>query len=177
MTTDSNQSERTGGNIAVVDWAVDPEQIRVWLDEFHVLHVEVDGVVHSDVKPRHVFPLSKHGDYLSFIGEKEVEVALVRNASRIDPNSMAALDEVMGKTYYRARILRIDSIAEAMGVSMWEAHTDRGYAKFEVVDRQRHIRILPGGRFLITDADGNRFEIPCIYELDERSQRLVETET
>jgi predicted oxidoreductase len=83
----------------------------------------------------------------------------------------------MAKLYFRAIITRIDSIGESMGVSMWEAMTDCGYAKFEVVDRQRHIRFLPGGRFLITDVDGNRYEIPCIYELDERSQRLVETET
>jgi hypothetical protein len=177
MTNDSSQSSSAGIGIGVVDWARDPEEVRVRLDEFHVLHVAVGDEEYSDVKPRYAFPLSKRGDYVSFIGEKDAEVVLVRDASRLDKESLAALHEVMGKTYYRARILRIDSIAEAMGVSMWEAETDRGYAKFEVVDRQRHIRILPGGRFLITDADGNRFEIPCIYELDERSQRLVETET
>ncbi len=160
-----------------VDWAVDPQDVRVWLDEFHVLHVEAKGQTFSDVQPRQAFPLSARGDYVGFIGEKDQEMVLVRNASQLDPESRKAVDEALARLYYRATILRIDSIAESMGVSLWEVVTDCGYAKFEVVDRQRYIRILPGGRFMITDADGNRFEIPCIYELDERSQRLVETET
>jgi len=48
---------------------------------------------------------------------------------------------------------------------------------FEVVDRNRHIRRLPGDRVMIVDADGNRFEIPNVTELDERSQALVRSET
>ena len=64
-----------------------------------------------------------------------------------------------------------------MGVSEWEVKTDRGYAKFEVVDRTEHIRKLPGGRVMIVDADGNRFEIEDVSRLDERSQTLVRTET
>ena len=79
--------------------------------------------------------------------------------------------------YFGAVITEVYSITETMGVSLWAVMTDRGYAAFEVVDRERHIRLLPNGRFLITDADGNRFEIPCVYALSERSRALVETET
>jgi len=46
-----------------------------------------------------------------------------------------------------------------MGVTNWETQTDHGYATFEVVDRE-YIRKLPGGRYIIADADGNRFELP-----------------
>lgn len=177
MTAAADNPAPTPVSTIRVDWAVDPEDVRVWLDEFHVLHVEAKGQTFDDVQPRQAFPLSGRGDYVGFIGEKDQEVVLVRNASKMDAASRQAVDETLAKLYYRAIILRIDSIAESMGVSMWEVVTDCGYAKFEVVDRQRYIRILPGGRFMIIDADGNRFEIPCIYELDERSQRLVETET
>lgn len=177
MTEVPDNSTSLAPSISRVDWAVDPQDVRVWMDEFHVLHVEAKGQVYDDVQPRHAFPLSGKGDYVSFIGEKDQEMVFLRNASQLDPASRRALDESLAKLYYRATILRIDNIAETMGVSMWEVMTDCGYAKFEVVDRQRYIRILPGGRFLIVDADGNRFEIPCIYEMDERSQRLVETET
>ena len=177
MADADTQKQDSGSGLGTVDWAVDPGEVRVWVDEMRVLHVEARGEVHSDVTARHAFPLSGRGDYVSFLGGKEEEKVLVRNASQLDPESRRVLDEVMGRTYYRATILRIDNVIETMGVSMWEVLTDRGYAKFEVVDRQRHIRILPNGRFLLMDADGNRFEIPCVHELDERSQRLVETET
>jgi len=177
MTVEVANPELPCAGFGEVGWAVDPGEVRVWRDELHLLHVAARGEEYTDVAPRHAFPLSARGDFVSFIGEKDEEKLLVRNASQLDPDSLRALDEAMGRTYYRAMITKIDNIAEVMGVSMWEVVTDRGYAKFEVVDRQRHIRVLPRGRFLITDADGNRFEIPCVYELDEHSQRLVETET
>jgi len=160
-----------------LDWAVTADRVRIWRDETHILNIEVDGKLHADVRPRRVFPISGKAPYVSLISEKESEVALILNPEDLDHGSSDALDLALGRTYHRATITRVDEISEAMGVSMWRVMTDCGYATFEVIDRRQHIRLLPGGRFIITDADGNRFEIPCVYDLDQTSQRLVETET
>jgi hypothetical protein len=42
-----------------------------------------------------------------------------------------------------------------------------------VVDQEDHIRRLPDGRFLITDADGMRYLIPRAEELDAQSRKLL----
>ena len=159
------------------DWAVPGDRVRIWVDEFHVLHVSVDGQEYENIRPRQVFPLSGKSSCVSFLNEKSEEILLLSRLDRLDPESRSTLEQALQRLYYAAVITRVDSVTEAMGVSLWHVVTDRGYAQFEVVDRQRHIRIMEGGRFLITDADGNRFEIPCIYDLDETSRRLVETET
>jgi hypothetical protein len=33
---------------------------------------------------------------------------------------------------------------------------------------------LPAGRILLRDLDGNRYEIPCVHDLDLRSQILAQ---
>ena len=161
----------------VLEDLVSPERTRIWEDAFKVLHVDVDGEVFENVRPRRAFPLSAKADYVSFLNSDGNEVLLLAHPHDLDVKSRTALDHALAHLYYVARITRVDSIGETMGVSLWHVMTDCGYAIFEVVDRQRHIRILPGGRYLITDVDGNRFEIPAIHELDPRSQSLVETET
>jgi hypothetical protein len=159
------------------EWAVESSRVRIWRDAFCLLHVAVDGQDHADMRPRRVFPISGRSPCVSFMNDKSEEVLLLRDPDRLDADSAAALATALSRVYCAAQIREVYDITEAMGVSLWVVMTDRGYATFEVVDRERHIRLLPNGRFLITDADGNRFEIPCVSDLDERSQRLVETET
>lgn len=158
-------------------WAVGAAQVRIWRDPFFALHVTVDGVDHPDLRPRRVFPISGRSSFVSFLNEKGEEEVLLRDPENLDPESTAVLELFLSRVYSGAIIRRVYDITETMGVALWTVMTDRGYASFEVVDRERHIRLLPGGRYLITDVDGNRFEIPCIHDLDRRSQELVETET
>lgn len=156
---------------------VTPERVTIWEDQYKVLHVTVDEQTLEDVRPRRTFPLSGKADYVSFADKQGHEVLLLAHPHKLDHASRRALEHALARLYYAAEIVRVDSIGETMGVSLWHVLTDRGYAVFEVVDRQRHIRLMPGGRYLITDVDGNRFEIPNVRNLDPRSQSLVETET
>jgi hypothetical protein len=156
--------------------AVAPERVRVWEDDRHVIHVSLDGQVSDRVQPRRVFPISDRADYVSFLDEMDKEVCLVACPHRLDKESRKALEHALARTYYAPKILRVDSITEMMGVSTWQVQTDRGYASFEIVDRHHHIRSLPAGRYILTDADGNRFEIEDLSALDPRSQNLVQGE-
>ena len=159
------------------DWAVEASRTRVWRDPFCALHVSVDGQDHADLRPRRVFPISGRSPFVSFMNDKGEELVLLRDPANLDADSAATLALALARVYSGAIIRRVYDITETMGVSLWNVMTDRGYASFEVVDRERHIRLLPKGRYLLTDVDGNRFEIPCVYDLDESSQRLIETET
>jgi hypothetical protein len=162
---------------ALSDWAVEAHQVRIWRDPFCILHVEVGGKDLADLRPRRVFPISTRSPFISFVNEKGEEVVLLRDPTGLDPESAATLTQALSKVYGFTIIRRVYEISETMGVSLWAVMTDRGFASFEVVDRERHIRLLPNGRYLITDVDGNRFEIPCVYDLDEHSQEQIETET
>jgi len=155
--------------------AVTAERVKVWEDAFHVLHVSLDGEDFSKVRAVHAFPVTGKADYVSFLDEANKEVLLLAHPHRLDKESRRALEAALTRMYYVARITRIDAITEIMGVTSWQVQTDRGYATFEVVDRE-HIRKLSGGRYLIADADGNRFEIEEISRLDAHSQAVAHSE-
>jgi len=154
---------------------VQPERVRLWEDAFHVLHLSVDDKEYQNVHARRTFPLSGNVDYISFLDEKDKEVALVVRPHKLDEASQQALERALDRMYYVARIIRVDEITETMGVTHWEVQTNRGYASFDVVDLHQ-IRRLPHGRLLIADADGNRFEIESVGRLDQHSQAIVSRE-
>jgi hypothetical protein len=160
-----------------VDWAVSAADTRIWEDDFHVLHVAVGDQVFDDVRPRRLFPISGKAGYVGFLGEKDTEVVLLADPDQLDDKSAEALEAALARTYYAPKVLQVFDIEEAMGISLWHVRTEQGLARFEVIDRQRNIRILPQGRLLIVDVDGNRFEIDDVTGLDPRSQALIATET
>jgi len=162
-------------DMAKLAGVVEPQRVHVWEDAFHTLYVSVDGKEFSNVRAVRAFPLSGKADYVSFLDENNREVALVAHPHKLDKDSRRTLEEALERMYYVAKIKRIEKITEEMGVAHWQVLTDRGYAAFEVVDRQ-NIRRLGEGRYLIVDADGNRFEIEDISKLDPRSQLLVQSE-
>ncbi len=155
---------------------VAPERVRIWRDEFRRLHIQIDnGSEHVDVKPVPVFPVSGAADLISFLDPKDKEVVLLRDPEALDCDSRRALQEELGKTYFVPKITRILEIEDAHGAARWEVETDRGYRVFDIRDRE-DVRVIRRTRVLLQDADGNRFEIEDVTELDERSQRLIDTE-
>ena len=60
------------------------------------------------------------------------------------------------------------------GTSYWDVQTDRGPREFVVQNVSENAQWLGDHRLLITDVDGNRFEIPHLDELDKKSLAAVE---
>jgi hypothetical protein len=171
--SDRPEQDPTDGQQNLVKQA---DQVKVWWDEFHRLHVSLDGEDYEGVRAMRTFPLSEKADYVSFLDEKDHEVVLLAHPRELDKESRRALQKALDRMYYVAKILRVDDIKEIMGVAHWKVETDRGYAAFEVVGHE-HIRRLPGGRLIIVDVDGNRFEVEKVSRLDDRSQVLIHSET
>ena len=155
---------------------VDGSRLRVWEDEFQVIHLKVDDEEHEDVRAARVFPISEKAPFISFLDTKGKEIVLLNNLESLDEESRRVVSDLLRRKYFVPKIIRVFSITETWGVSHWEVETDCGYASFEVTHRER-IRKLPGNRLIITDADDNRYEIEDMTELDPQSQRLILSET
>jgi len=156
--------------------ALSPDRVRVRKDRLGALHVTVDGTERETSRVSLAFPISGKADYVSFLDAEGEEIALLAHPDQLDDESRTAVAAALERMYYVPKIRRVDSIKESWGVSHWEVVTDCGYASFEVVDRE-HIRRVSGGRFLIQDADGNRFEIEDAAQLDPQSRKLIYSET
>ncbi len=155
---------------------VDPGRVRIRRDAFRRLCVRLDdGPEFVDVRPAPVFPVSGAAGYISFLDADDKEVLLIAGPEGLDPDSRRCLEEEMDRVYFVPRILQVYDIEDAHGAARWEVETDRGYRLFDIRDRE-DVRVVEGRRILLQDADGNRYEIPDLFALDERSQRLVDGE-
>jgi len=155
---------------------VAPDRIRIWRDEFLHLHVQLDGETeHVDVKPAPAFPVSGAANYVSFLDTDDEEVLLLKDPDGLDPDSRRVLEEELGRAYFVPKITYVYQIEDSHGAARWEVDTDRGYRMFDVRDRE-DVRVIGGTRVLLQDADGNRFEVEDLNQLDERSRGLVDKE-
>ena len=76
--------------------------------------------------------------------------------------------------YYRIpKITRLISRSEKHRIWLWNVETDKGEYTFEIINHIQSMKMFYDKRILIKDGNDNRYEIPNIYEMDKRSQKLI----
>lgn len=153
---------------------LDPGQIRLFLDECnHLILENPDG--RQPVTAHRAFPLTSAGQFIVLKDDDEAEIGIIRDIEGLDEESRAILESDLERTYFAPVILKVHRLEENFHIPKWDVETDSGHRVFEVRSRRRDIRIMSGGRILLKDADGNRYEIPDYRKLDPVSRAFVET--
>ena len=154
---------------------LDPRKARFFVDAFEDLNLELAGErIYSRVRVKRAFPLTR-GDCFIVVQDREgKEIGSLDRLDALDPASRQAVEEELERAYFTPRIQRIVKVTTAYRVPRWEVETDRGPRAFEIYSSRRDVRLLGGGRVLVQDADGNRYEIPDYRRLDPASRALVE---
>jgi hypothetical protein len=127
------------------------------------------------VKLYQAWPLSHPGRFLALVDAKGDEIATVDELSRLSPESRAVAEEELRRRYLTARIEGITEIRTEFGVTYWHVRTHRGDRDFVVQSLSESCVWLSDRQILITDVDGNRFEITDRGALDADSRRLLES--
>jgi len=68
----------------------------------------------------------------------------------------------------------IQDIKEEFGIVTWDVQTDRGPRRYIVRGLRDNVHEQSDFRLMVTDVDGNRFEIPDYTVLDARSRAKLE---
>lgn len=145
------------------------------------------GETYPVLEPKRLFPRSSLTQYVTLMNvqeggtgdEKETgakEVAIIRDISRLDPDSRAAIEECFGNYYMIPQILEVLDVFEKYGMVSWTCRTDKGVITFKIRNRLSDIKVLYDGRVLIRDSADNRYEIPNVDKLDKKSKRLLANE-
>ena len=159
---------------AEVTW-LDPEKARFHVDAFEDLNLELAGDrTYGRVRVKRAFPLTRDDRFIVVQDRDGKEIGSLSRLDALDPASRQAVEEELERAYFTPRIQRIAKVTTAYRVPRWEVETDRGPRAFEIYSSRRDIRVLDGGRVLVQDADGNRYEIPDYRRLDPASRALVE---
>lgn len=126
------------------------------------------------VKPAWSAPLTRPGKYLALLNGKGEEITTLVDPSELDAESKKAVDEELHRRYLTATVHRIIHAKSEFGAGYWHVVTDRGERDFVTQSLQENAQWLSPVHLMLIDVDGNRFEIPDVSALDERSRAYAE---
>jgi len=123
------------------------------------------------------FPFSEPEKFIS-IREPEgdgKEIGLIEDLAALSKENRELLEEQMNLRYFTPIIQKIHEIKEEYGYAYWEVTTDRGRCRF-TIRQGGGASVIPIGknRYMIADIDGNRFEIPDLYQLTPKEIRKLD---
>jgi len=167
------QAQRAADTFAIIE--AGDVQFR-YDDEGLLQAVLNDGHTYSGVKVAPAFPITRPNSFIYLFDNDGKELGLLVDPRRLDRDSRDILLNQADHAYFMPRITRIIRVEERMGlgIAQWEVETDRGYSSFEVVSRSESVWWVGRDRMVIRDADGNRYLIEDLTQLDKRSRRLAD---
>lgn len=102
------------------------------------------------------------------------ELAVLEGLETLDAVSKKALQSSLRLRSLNARVTAVTALAHQYGAVHCKVETDRGPREFVIKGLTENVRWLSDTRIIITDVDGNRFEIPDMSALDETSRDLLD---
>lgn len=153
---------------------INGDEIRITVKDKIFCDVEFfSGQKFTDLEPRRLFPVSGHSQYITFLDENGEEQFILRNIENMEETQRNLLLGCLEEYYRIPKITRLISRSEKHKIWLWNVETDRGEYTFEIINHIQSMRMFYDKRILIKDGNDNRYEIPNIYEMDKRSQKLI----
>ena len=153
---------------------IDGSEIRITVKDKIFCDVEFfTGEKFTDLEPRRLFPVSGLSEYITFLDSDGEEKFILRKLDNMEPLQKELLLRCLEEYYRIPKITRLISRSEKHRIWLWNVETDRGNYTFEIINHIQSMKMFYDKRILIKDGNDNRYEIPNIYELDKRSQKLI----
>ena len=135
--------------------------------------ISISGDIFLKVKIRQAFPLSFEGKFITIFDSDDQYLGTIRDPESCDTETLSIIQEELDWRYYRPQITRIIAMDTRGGNSWVSVETSHGSTLIEMRDLREGMVELSPGFILMTDKDGNRFEISSLENLDKRSRRLI----
>lgn len=139
-----------------------------------VLTVEGDAKPYEQVTVIRSLPLSHPDRFWSVRHEKNQEVGVIVMPRDLPAEQRELLDAEMRRRYMMPVILAIREIRERFETLDWSVDTDRGAWRFTTRQLRDTLLHPAPGRYILTDVEGNRFDVPDAAVLPPESQKLLQ---
>ncbi len=117
------------------------------------------------------FPLSQPEDNIVLRDGKDKELGIIQHLRDVAEPARSWLREALFQRYFLPEVEIIYDITERFGTSIWDIQTDRGRRTVTTRSMNEAIYEIEPGRFMITDVEGNRYELKNIDALDDASRQ------
>jgi len=153
-----------------------PGDIRFFVNDLGQLCATLaEGKELKEVLVYRTRPISDPNRYVSVragtAASEQREIGIIRNLDAFAPDQRRLLKEALARRYFIHIITEIHSMREEFGYLYWDCETDKGRREFPTARWDQSKVVHAGnGCMIITDVDGNRYEIPDIEALDADSR-------
>lgn len=130
--------------------------------------MKIEEEFYPRIQVYHAFPLTDPNSYISIRepDEKAKEIGVIMNLQQdVSEESKKMLEEQLNLRYFTPKIDKIIDIKDEYGFAYFDVLTDRGACRFTIHMGGGSVVNLSDTRLLITDLDGNRFEVPDTSKL------------
>jgi hypothetical protein len=117
-----------------------------------------------------MFPLSRTDRYFSVRDGGGKEAGVLVSLDGLDAASLACVRDELERRYMVFRLTAIRKVRERFGIAEWDVDTNRGPCRFSTRELRENVIRLPNHHYMITDVEGNRFEVANLLALDAASQ-------
>jgi Domain of unknown function (DUF1854) len=126
-----------------------------------------DEISYLDVEVIRLFPLSDPDCYLAVCDKDNEEIGILARLS-VDVENRNLILERLERRYLMPTIKRVINVEERFGTAEWEVETSRGKRKFKMRNLRENIEQVTPDRCLLSDVDGNRYDVHDLRELDSQ---------
>lgn len=138
--------------------------------------LECDGKKYDRIGVYRTFPVTDPEHYISIreADEKAKEIGMIENLETLPADTAEMLREQLRLRYFTPRIEKIMDIKDEYGYAYFHVLTNFGACRFTIHMGGDSVVSLTESRIMLTDLDGNRFEIPDIYKLSVGERKKLD---
>jgi len=116
------------------------------------------------------FPLTEPRRYLSVCDGGGKEVGVLVELAALAAADRQLVEAELERRYLVPVIQRVIAIKERFGTVDWQVETDRGRCNFTTRNLRENVTRPVPGRVIMSDVDGNRYDVPDLDLLDSASR-------
>ncbi len=137
---------------------------------------EGESVTYDRVVVLRSFPLTAPDAFLSvrLPSDMQNEIGMIERLSDLSGEGRALVEAELKRRYMIPRITKITALRRRAGLLRLTVESDLGKRSLTMRDEATSVRILEGGRVLLTEINGCLYEIEDPKKLDKASYRRIE---
>jgi hypothetical protein len=146
---------------------LDPAKTRFERAPDATLRVEIEGDrCGLRVQVLRAFPLKFPETFIALRDGAGKDIGVIEDLKTVPQPALGWLRGELFKRYFLPQVEAIHDITERFGTGIWDLQTDRGRRTITTAAMNEAVYEISPNRFLITDVEGNRYEIKDLSALD-----------
>ena len=122
------------------------------------------------------FALTNPEEFISIreANEKAKEIGIIEKLTLLPGDQQEMIREQIRLRYFMPVITKILDVKDEYGHAYWHVMTSFGVCRFTTQMSGDAVISLSDSRLMVTDIDGNRYEIPDFYKLSVMERKMLE---